>query len=111
MDALLGAARQGDIGQHFPDNDKEYEGISSIVLLRRVHEILCEKGFYVSNIDTVIIAQAPKMSYYFEEMINNIANALDMSFDQINIKATTTEELGFEGQGKGIAAYAVVLLN
>jgi 2-C-methyl-D-erythritol 2,4-cyclodiphosphate synthase len=111
MDALLGAARQGDIGQHFPDNDKEYEGISSILLLRRVYEIICEKGFHVSNIDAVIIAQAPKMAFYFETMINNISQALDISSEQINIKATTTEGLGFEGQGLGIAAYAVVLLN
>lgn len=111
MDALLGAAKQGDIGQHFPDNDNEYEGISSIVLLRRVHELISEKGFNVSNVDAVIIAQAPKIAFYFEEMIYNIAHALDLSYEQINIKATTTEGLGFEGQSMGIAAYAVVLLN
>jgi len=111
MDALLGAARQGDIGRHFPDNDKEYEGISSIVLLRRVYEIISEKGFNVSNIDAVIIAQAPKMAVYFEAMINNICQVLSLSSEQVNIKATTTEGLGFEGQGLGIAAYAVVLLN
>jgi len=111
MDALLGAARQGDIGRHFPDNDKEYEGISSIVLLRRVYEIISEKGFHVSNIDAVIIAQAPKMAVYFEAMINNICQVLSLSSEQVNIKATTTEGLGFEGQGLGIAAYAVVLLN
>lgn len=111
MDALLGAAKQGDIGQHFPDNNNEYEGISSIVLLRRVHELISEKGFNVSNVDAVIIAQAPKIAFYFEEMIYNIAHALDLSYEQINIKATTTEGLGFEGQSMGIAAYAVVLLN
>lgn len=111
MDALLGAARQGDIGRHFPDNDKEYEGISSIVLLRRVYEIIHEKGFHISNIDAVIIAQAPKMANYFEAMINNICKVLSLSSEQVNLKATTTEGLGFEGQGLGIAAYAVVLLN
>jgi len=111
MDALLGAARQGDIGRHFPDNDKDYEGISSIVLLHRVYEIIREKGFRISNIDAVIIAQAPKMAVHFEAMINNISQALSLSSEQINIKATTTEGLGYEGQGLGIAAYAVVLLN
>jgi len=111
MDALLGAARQGDIGRHFPDSDKEYEGISSIELLRRVYEIIREKGFRISNIDAVIIAQAPKMAVHFEAMINNISQALSLSSEQINIKATTTEGLGYEGQGLGIAAYAVVLLN
>ncbi len=111
MDALLGAAGLGDIGRHFPDTDKEYEGISSIVLLRRVYELICEKGFHISNIDAVIIAQAPKMAFYFEAMTQNISQVLDLPSKQINIKATTTEGLGFEGQGMGIAAKAVVLLN
>jgi len=111
MDALLGAAGLGDIGRHFPDTDKEYKDISSILLLNRVGRIILDKGFSIANIDSTIIAQSPRMSVYIEEMKNNIAGTLELSVEHVNIKATTTEGLGYEGQGLGIAAYSVALLN
>jgi len=111
IDALLGAARQGDIGQLFPDNVVDYEGISSIVLLSSVNDIVRAKGFIISNIDAVIVAQAPKMVSYIIPMCNCIAMTLNLTSEQVNIKATTTEGLGFEGKSLGIAAYAVALLN
>jgi len=111
MDALLGAAGKGDIGRHFPDSDKTFEGISSIFLLSRVYEVITREGYKISNIDAVVIAQAPKMAIYFDGMIQNISLTLNLNSEQINIKATTTEGLGFEGKGMGIAAYAVVLLD
>lgn len=111
MDALLGAAALGDIGQHFPDTDPEYKGISSIRLLVHVAELLRERGFQVGNIDGVIIAQRPKMAPHIPMMRKNIADALGISQDRINIKATTEEKLGFTGREEGIASQAVCLLE
>lgn len=110
-DALLGAAALGDIGRHFPDNDPEFEGADSRILLRRVVAMVLEKGFSVSNADITIIAQKPKMMKYIEQMRINTALDLGISQDRVNIKATTTEKLGFEGRGEGISAMAVVLLE
>lgn len=111
MDALLGAAALGDIGQHFPDTDPAYKGISSIRLLVHVAELLRERGFQVGNIDGVIIAQRPKMAPHIPMMRKNIADALGISQDRINIKATTEEKLGFTGREEGIASQAVCLLE
>ncbi len=111
MDALLGAAGAGDIGKHFPDSEWQYEGISSLVLLSRVREILAAKSFEVVNIDSVIVAQAPKLAPYTEKMASKVAEALEIRPEQVNVKATTTEGLGFTGTGEGIAAYAVALIN
>jgi len=110
MDALLGACGERDIGKHFPDTDDSYKGISSLKLLKRVKEIIKEKGYRVGNIDSIIVAQAPKMASYIEQMKKNIGDALDISEESINVKATTTEGLGFEGKGEGIASYAVACL-
>lgn len=110
MDALLGAAALGDIGQHFPDTDPAYEGISSVKLLEHVAALLEEKGYGVGNIDAVIIAQKPKMAPHIPAMKENIANALKMDPDCLNIKATTEERLGFTGREEGIASEAVCLL-
>ncbi|MGB7605527.1 MAG: 2-C-methyl-D-erythritol 2,4-cyclodiphosphate synthase [Lutisporaceae bacterium] len=110
MDALLGACGERDIGKHFPDTDDSYKGISSLKLLGRVKEIIREKGYRVGNIDSIIVAQAPKMAPYIEQMKKNIGDVLDISEECINIKATTTEGLGFEGKGEGIASYAVACL-
>ena len=111
MDALLGAAALGDIGLHFPDSDERYSGISSIELLKRVRRLLLEKGYTVNNVDSTIIAQAPKMRPYIDEMRKNIANALLLPIDDINVKATTEEGLGFTGPGEGISAQAVCLIG
>lgn len=111
MDALLGAAALGDIGKHFPDKDPEYAGISSVLLLKKVAELLNEEHYLVGNIDATIIAQQPKLAPYIQEMRENVAEALGISLNQINIKATTEEGLGFTGSGEGIAAQAVCLLN
>lgn len=111
MDALLGAAALGDIGLHFPDSDKEYEGISSVELLKKVRRLLLEKGYAISNVDSTIIAQAPKLRPYIDDMRKNIANALLLPIDDVNVKATTEEGLGFTGQGEGIAAQAVCLIE
>ena len=110
MDALLGAAALGDIGKHFPDNDPAYAGISSMVLLEKVGELLLEKGFFIENIDATIIAQAPKMRPYIDTMRENIARVLGLDTDHVNVKATTEEGLGFTGSGEGISAQAVCLL-
>lgn len=110
-DALLGAAALGDIGKHFPDSDPAYKGISSMVLLRRVGELLRKKGFLVENLDATIIAQAPKMRPYIDAMRENIAEALEMEVSCVNVKATTEEGLGFTGAGEGISAQAVCLLT
>ena len=107
MDALLGAAALGDIGRHFPDTDPEYEGISSITLLEHVGRLLDENGYVIENIDATIIAQRPKMSPHIQQMRGNIAEALRIDTDQVNIKATTEEGLGFTGTGEGIASQAV----
>jgi len=109
-DALLGAAALGDIGQHFPDNSAEFENIDSRILLRKVIALLTEKNLTVSNIDITIIAQAPKMASHITSMRENLAADLNADISQINVKATTTEGLGFTGQGEGIATHAVVLL-
>lgn len=111
MDALLGAAAMGDIGKHFPDTDAEYKGISSLELLRRVGELLEEHCFLIENIDATIIAQAPKMRPYIDSMCENIAEALGIETEQVNVKATTEEGLGFTGAKEGIAAQAVCMLN
>ena len=111
MDALLGAAALGDIGQHFPDTDPRYKGISSIRLLEHVGRLLEEEWYLVENIDATIIAQRPKMLPHIESMRKNIAETLGISVDQVNIKATTEEGLGFTGDGSGMAAHAVVLVE
>ncbi|KUO68095.1 MAG: 2-C-methyl-D-erythritol 2,4-cyclodiphosphate synthase [Clostridia bacterium BRH_c25] len=107
MDALLGACGESDIGRHFPDNDASYKGISSLVLLGRVREILRLKGYDIGNIDSIIVAEKPKLSPYIDEMKDKISDILQLDKDCIGIKATTTEGLGFVGKGEGIAAYAV----
>ena len=111
MDALTGAARLGDIGKLFPDTDPAYAGISSLKLLAEVGRLLGEKGFAVVNIDATLLAQAPKVGPYKQQMAENIAAALGISPEQVNVKATTEEGLGFTGDGSGMAAHAVVLLE
>lgn len=111
MDALLGAAALGDIGKHFPDTDPAYEGISSMKLLGQVGQLLTEKGYLIDNIDATVIAQKPKLRPYIEEMEKNIAKALEISTDQVNIKATTEEGLGFTGTQEGISSQAICLLS
>ncbi|MDD2660337.1 MAG: 2-C-methyl-D-erythritol 2,4-cyclodiphosphate synthase [Methylococcales bacterium] len=110
-DALLGAAALGDIGKHFPDTDPEFKGADSRVLLRYVYRIVQDKGYRMVNADMTIIAQAPKMAPYIAEMRRNIADDLNVDVDCINVKATTTEKLGFEGRKEGIAVQAVVLIE
>lgn len=110
-DALLGGAALGDIGKLYPDNDMQYKGISSLLLLRRTAEVLRENGFVVVNVDATVIAQAPKLAPYSEEMRRNIAEALAVEVSQISVKATTEEHLGFTGSGEGIAAHAMALLE
>lgn len=110
MDSLLGAAAKGDIGKHFPDTDKKFKDISSIELLKQVKTIIA-KEYSISNIDATIIAQKPKMSPYIDEMRKNIASVLEININQINIKATTEEGLGFTGNGEGISAQAVCLIQ
>lgn len=111
MDALLGAAALGDIGKHFPDTDEQYKGISSVCLLEHVAELLEKEGFLVENIDATIIAQQPKMRPYIDQMRANIADALHIEQNQVNVKATTEEGLGFTGNGDGISSQAVCLLE
>ena len=111
MDALTGAARLGDIGKLFPDTDPAYEGISSVKLLSEVGRLLGEKGYQVVNIDATLIAQAPKVGPYRQQMAENIAAALTMDSERVNVKATTEEHLGFTGDGSGMAAHAVALLE
>ncbi|MEL7656662.1 MAG: 2-C-methyl-D-erythritol 4-phosphate cytidylyltransferase [Bacillota bacterium] len=111
MDALLGAAAMGDIGRHFPDTDESYRGISSLLLLKRVKELIHEKGYDIGNIDSTVVAQRPKISPYITEMTFKIAEVLDLAEDQISIKGTTTEKLGFCGREEGIAAQASVLIK
>lgn len=109
-DALLGAAALGDIGRHFPDSDERFKGISSLKLLCEVRKILIKHGYFVNNIDATIVAQKPKLAPYIAQMNTNIAEALGVAETQINVKATTTEGLGFAGQGQGIAAYATATI-
>lgn len=111
MDALLGAAALGDIGKHFPDTDPKYKGADSLVLLGQVRELLEEQLYIIENIDATIIAQKPKMAPYIENMVENIAKALEIESDRINIKATTEEGMGFTGTGKGISSQAICMLN
>ena len=111
MDALLGAAAMGDIGKHFPDTDAAYKGIDSMVLLDHVCGLLKEKGYDISNIDATVIAQRPKLAAYIPDMKKNISVRLHLNEDQVNIKATTEEHLGFSGRGEGIACHAVCLID
>lgn len=111
MDAMLGAAALGDIGQHFPDNDPAYEGISSLILLERVTSLLDDAGYALENADITVICQRPKLAAYMDDIRENLANAIDVQIGMINVKATTTEKLGFTGRGEGIAAEAVCLIK
>ncbi|MFQ7000179.1 MAG: 2-C-methyl-D-erythritol 2,4-cyclodiphosphate synthase [Clostridium sp.] len=111
MDSLLGAATLGDIGKHFPDTDDKFKGISSIKLLTEVGKLISEKGYKIENIDATIIAQKPKMAPHIPLMRENIASALNIELDKINVKATTEEGLGFTGEGKGISSQSICLLT
>lgn len=110
-DACLGAAALGDLGKHFPDTDKRYQGIDSRKLLREVLALLTAEGWQIANLDSTIIAQAPKLAPHVSQMVTNIAADLEIAVSQVNVKATTTENLGFAGREEGIAAHAVVLLK
>lgn len=110
-DALLGAVAEGDIGRHFPDTDPQYRDIKSTLLLKRVGEKVKEKGFHLLNIDATIVAQKPKLLDFLPRMVQEIARTLEIDPSKINVKATTTEGLGFAGRGEGISAYAVVLVE
>jgi len=110
-DALLGAAALGDIGQHFPDTDQAYAGADSRILLRDVIKLVNDKNMKVTNLDCTVVAEAPKLANYINDMCKNIASDVDIDIDRVNVKATTTEKLGFTGRGEGIAAMAVVLLE
>lgn len=110
-DALLGAAGLGDIGRHFPDTDPKYKGADSLVLLNIVGQKVAQKGYRVSNIDVTMIAQKPKLKDYISRMEENIASALGLDPEQVNVKATTEEKLGFTGTGEGMACHAVCLLE
>lgn len=110
-DAILGALALGDIGKHFPDSDEKYKGISSMILLENVYRLMTEKGYKIQNIDLTIVCQKPKLAPFIDKMRKNISKALKTSEEFISVKATTTEGLGFEGEGKGISATAVVLLK
>lgn len=111
MDALLGAVGLGDIGRHFPDSDEKYRGISSMHLLILVRKMLSERGYTVSNVDATLIMQKPKIAPYVERMVSNIAFALGIEEERVNVKATTEEHLGFTGSGEGAAAHAVALVE
>ncbi len=111
MDALLGAAALGDIGKHFPDTDEQYKGISSIRLLGYVRELIEKEGYLIENIDATVIAQKPKLRPYIDKMQENIANALKIEKNQVNVKATTEERLGFTGREEGISSQAICALS
>lgn len=111
MDAMLGAAALGDIGRHFPDNDPKYKGISSVLLLENVRDRLAEAGYAVSNADITIIAQRPKLASFIDQMGANVAETLKIDVSRVNVKATTTEKMGFEGSGEGISSHAVVMIT
>lgn len=111
MDSMLGALALGDIGKHFPDNDPEYKGADSIKLLEKVNEIINKEGFYVVNIDSTILAQAPKLAPYINDMRKKIADTLKTDISNVSVKATTEEKLGFTGEKLGIAAHSVCLLE
>lgn len=110
-DSLLGACALGDIGKHFPDTDEKYKGADSLVLLKRVVELVKFKGFTINNVDATVIAQAPKLAPFIEEMRKNIATTLEIDVDFVNVKATTEEKLGFTGNKEGIAAHCVCLVE
>lgn len=110
-DALLGSAALGDIGKHFPDSDDRYKGISSLILLKHVGDLLNEKNYAVNNIDATIVAQRPKLLPYIEQMRQNVATTLDIPLEDVNIKATTEERLGFTGSEEGISSYAVCTIK
>lgn len=110
-DALLGAAAMGDIGQHFPDTDKQYAGVDSRELVKQVRGLLHEAGYSINNIDATIVAESPKMAPHVHAMRENISSDLNILMDQVNIKATTTEKLGFEGRGEGISAQCIVCVE
>ena len=110
-DSLLGAVALGDIGKHFPDTDAAYKNADSLVLLSRVNKIINSAGYKVSNVDATVIAQAPKLAPHIEQMRNNIANALSADLEDISVKATTEERLGFTGRGEGISAHAVCIIE
>lgn len=109
-DALLGAAALGDIGKHFPDNDNSYKNADSLILLKRVCTLVRDEGYEISNIDSTILAQAPKLRPYIDEMRKNLAKAMNLSIKDISVKATTEERLGFTGNEEGISAHAVALI-
>ncbi len=109
-DALLGATALGDIGKHFPDNDDKYKGADSLILLEKVCELIRNKGYEISNVDSTILAQAPKLRPYIDKMRSKLAKAMQLDIDEVSVKATTEEKLGFTGREEGIAAHAVVLL-
>lgn len=111
MDSLLGAAALGDIGKLFPDNDPDYEGADSIELLKKVCAVLKEKNYEISNVDCTVIAQRPKLSPYIEKMRHCLAEAMGIEEDAVSVKATTEEKMGFTGQGMGISAHAVALIE
>jgi 2-C-methyl-D-erythritol 2,4-cyclodiphosphate synthase len=111
MDAMLGAAAFGDIGQMFPDNDPKYEGADSLELLKKVYERLLNAGWKVNNLDCTVVAEAPKLQGYIQQMREKLAQALNVSTDCVSVKATTEEHLGFTGSGEGIAAHAVILID
>ena len=111
MDAILGALALGDIGQHFPDTDMQYEGIDSRILLAKVNDLMRGKGYQIGNLDSIIVAQKPKLKDYLNEMRISIAKILDTEMENVSVKATTEEKLGFTGSEEGIKAYCVVLLK
>ncbi len=111
MDALLGAAGMKDIGHQFPTGDPEYKDVYSIDLLEKVGRMVCSRGFVIKNVDSVLIAQEPKIAPYIDEMCHKLSSALRIDVDQVMVKATTTDGLGFAGKGEGMAAYAVALLE
>ncbi|WP_319371422.1 2-C-methyl-D-erythritol 2,4-cyclodiphosphate synthase [uncultured Ilyobacter sp.] len=111
MDAMLGALALGDIGQHFPDDDERYRGISSMLLLKHVNELIKEKGYNIINLDSVIVAQRPKLKPYIENMRVNIAKELSVDKERVSVKATTEEKLGFTGEELGVKSYCVILLG
>ncbi|WP_304509410.1 2-C-methyl-D-erythritol 2,4-cyclodiphosphate synthase [Anaerotignum sp.] len=111
MDSLLGAAALGDIGRHFPDSDPAYKDVDSLKLLSKVLYLISQKGYCIINIDATVIAQKPKLAPYISKMCENIARTLEIELDQVNVKATTEEGLGFTGTGEGIAASAVCLIS
>jgi 2-C-methyl-D-erythritol 2,4-cyclodiphosphate synthase len=110
-DALLGAAALGDIGRHFPDTDPAYKGISSLLLLQRTASLVTERGFRIKNVDSTVVLQKPRLSTYIDRMVEEIARAMGLPGNAVNVKATTTERLGFTGREEGVAAYAMALIE